>query len=70
MQRIAPTRGGKLSELKWYEATALAAEIGHFEGMPAEVPVWQLFCDTCAQPTARDFSAHPELVQCEPCADC
>uniref|UniRef100_A0A6U0J0J5 Uncharacterized protein n=1 Tax=Minutocellus polymorphus TaxID=265543 RepID=A0A6U0J0J5_9STRA len=25
MQRIAPTRGGKLSELKWYEATAIAA---------------------------------------------
>jgi hypothetical protein len=25
MQRIAPTRGGKLSQLKWYEATAIAA---------------------------------------------
>ena len=25
MQRIAPTRGGRLSELKWYEATAIAA---------------------------------------------
>ena len=44
------------------EAQALATQIDGLEGLPVEVPPWQLFCDTCAQPTARDYSAHPKLV--------